>query len=83
MKVTTVPVFVLLINVLLWIKIYFRVYNVILVFVFVNNYALNLFWIHVGYGWSSDGVTTFINASSCNIRYDPVNKPVIFDIAVK
>lgn len=39
--------------------------------------------IHEGYGCSSDGVTTFINASSCNQQYAPVNKPVVFDIAVE
>ncbi|XP_028411403.1 metallophosphoesterase domain-containing protein 1-like [Dendronephthya gigantea] len=39
--------------------------------------------IHEGYGSSSDGVTTYINASTCNIMYKPVNKPIIFDIKVK
>jgi len=29
---------------------------------------------------STDGVTTYINASSMNLRYKPVNKPVIFDL---
>ena len=36
--------------------------------------------IHEGYGVSSDGVTTYINASSCNYNYRPLNPPVIFDI---
>lgn len=38
--------------------------------------------IHEGYGCSSDGRTTFINASTCNHLYRPVNKPVVFDIEV-
>ncbi|XP_064489974.1 metallophosphoesterase domain-containing protein 1-like [Ornithodoros turicata] len=36
--------------------------------------------IHEGYGITSDGQTTFINASICNIQYRPVNPPIIFDI---
>ena len=36
----------------------------------------------VGYGLSSDGTTTFINASTCNLMYRAVNKPVVFDIEV-
>ena len=34
----------------------------------------------VGYGITTDGVTTFINASNVNKRRQPVNKPVIFDL---
>jgi len=34
----------------------------------------------VGFGVTTDGVTTFINASSLNLRYKPVNRPVIFDL---
>lgn len=36
--------------------------------------------IHEGYGVTTDGQTTFINASTCDIHYKPVNAPVIFDI---
>ena len=36
-----------------------------------------------GYGLSSDGLTTFINCSTCNLSYSPVNPPVIFDIPNK
>ncbi|XP_046848605.1 metallophosphoesterase domain-containing protein 1-like [Xenia sp. Carnegie-2017] len=39
--------------------------------------------IHEGYGVSSDGTTTYINASTCNLMYRPVNKPVVFDIEMK
>lgn len=36
--------------------------------------------IHEGYGqWSRDG-TTFINASTCDIGYQPSNPPVVFDL---
>lgn len=36
--------------------------------------------IHEGYGVTSDGSTTFVNASSCNLRYRPDNKPLVFDV---
>ncbi|MFC1679413.1 metallophosphatase domain-containing protein [Elusimicrobiota bacterium] len=31
--------------------------------------------IHEGYGQVKDGDTEFVNASICDIRYDPINKP--------
>jgi len=34
----------------------------------------------IGFSITTDGVTTFINASSLDICYKPVNRPVIFDI---
>ena len=37
----------------------------------------------LGYGLSSDGTTTFINTSTCNIMYRPVHKPIVFDIEVR
>ncbi|XP_023236186.1 UPF0046 protein T07D4.2-like isoform X1 [Centruroides sculpturatus] len=36
--------------------------------------------IHEGYGITTDGKTIFVNASTCNISYEPVNLPIIFDI---
>lgn len=36
--------------------------------------------IHEGYGICYNEHTTFINASICNLRYQPVNAPVIVDI---
>ena len=39
--------------------------------------------IHEGYGVTTDGETTFINASSVNISYRQVNDPVIFDLPIK
>ncbi|KAL5010174.1 hypothetical protein ScPMuIL_012479 [Solemya velum] len=36
--------------------------------------------IHEGYGVLSDGYTTYINASTCNLRYKPENPPIIFDV---
>jgi Icc-related predicted phosphoesterase len=36
--------------------------------------------IHEGYGVKVVGETTFINASSCNIMYKPVNPPLTIDI---
>ncbi|XP_021349559.1 metallophosphoesterase MPPED2-like isoform X2 [Mizuhopecten yessoensis] len=35
--------------------------------------------IHEGYGITSDGYTTYINASTCTLRYQPNNPAVIFD----
>lgn len=36
--------------------------------------------IHEDYGITTDNEVVFINASSCNLRYSPVNSPVIFEI---
>lgn len=36
--------------------------------------------IHEGYGSKVIGGVTFINASSCNRKYQPVNPPIIFEI---
>ncbi len=36
--------------------------------------------IHEGYGVFNNEHTTFVNASTCDISYGPVNPPVIFDI---
>lgn len=35
--------------------------------------------LHEGYGAVSDGVTTFINASTCTHSYRPTNPPIVFD----
>ncbi|KAG4073694.1 hypothetical protein HA402_000918 [Bradysia odoriphaga] len=36
--------------------------------------------IHEGYGVTSDGKITFINATTCNYQYQPVNHPIVFDM---
>ncbi|KAI6656489.1 Metallophosphoesterase domain-containing protein 1 [Oopsacas minuta] len=36
--------------------------------------------IHEAYGVTTDGYTTYINASTCNLHYKPLNPPVVFDI---
>ncbi|KAJ6639939.1 Metallophosphoesterase domain-containing protein 1 [Pseudolycoriella hygida] len=36
--------------------------------------------IHEGYGVTTNERTIFINASTCNLRYMPVNPPIVFDI---
>jgi len=36
--------------------------------------------IHEGYGVDYDADTNYINASICNHRYDPINKPIVFDL---
>lgn len=36
--------------------------------------------IHEGYGSNPYGETIFINASTCNGRYQPVNKPVVLEL---
>jgi hypothetical protein len=39
--------------------------------------------IHEGYGITTDGVTQFVNASTCNLQYLPNNPPIIFDVPMK
>jgi len=36
--------------------------------------------IHEGWGVTTDGVTRYVNASTCNLRYRPVNTPIVFDV---
>lgn len=36
--------------------------------------------IHEGYGSTRRNDTTFINASVCDGRYNPVNRPIVFDL---
>jgi Icc-related predicted phosphoesterase len=36
--------------------------------------------IHEGYGQTVVGETTFVNASTCNLFYRPVNPPVVLDL---
>ena len=35
-----------------------------------------------GYGVWTDGTTTYINASTCNRRYKPINAPIVFDYPI-
>lgn len=35
--------------------------------------------IHEDYGCTSDGITTYINASTCTLEYKPTHPPVVFD----
>ncbi|CAH2011797.1 unnamed protein product [Acanthoscelides obtectus] len=39
--------------------------------------------IHEGYGVTTNGEITFINASTCDISYKPVNPPIVFDMPLK
>ena len=39
--------------------------------------------IHEGYGTTEDGATRMINASICDLRYRPVNAPVVLDLEVR
>jgi len=34
----------------------------------------------LAYGMATDGLTTYINASTCNSYYNPENRPIIIDI---
>ncbi|XP_068596520.1 metallophosphoesterase MPPED2a [Brachionichthys hirsutus] len=36
--------------------------------------------IHEGYGIMTDGYTTFINASTCTVSFQPTNPPIVFDL---
>lgn len=38
--------------------------------------------IHEAYGVTTDGHTTYINASTCTLRYRPDNPPVVFDYPI-
>lgn len=33
-----------------------------------------------GYGIMTDGYTTFINASTCTVSFQPTNPPIVFDL---
>ena len=39
--------------------------------------------IHEGYGITTNGTTTFINASSVNHQYVATNRPIVFDLPIK
>jgi predicted phosphodiesterase len=39
--------------------------------------------IHEGYGLTTNNRTLFINASSCNLQYQPTNPPIVFDLPNK
>ncbi len=36
--------------------------------------------IHEGHGATTDGVTTYVNACTCDGRYRPRNAPLVFDV---
>jgi len=38
--------------------------------------------IHESWGVTTDGVTRYVNASTCNLRYKPVNSPIVFDVQI-
>ena len=42
-----------------------------------------LCFVLAGYGVTSDGHTTYINASTCTLRYQPINPPVIFELPLQ
>merc|ERR1712084_188048 len=43
--------------------------------------SVNVFGhIHAGYGCSTDDTTLYINASTCDSQYRPINPPIVFDL---
>jgi len=42
--------------------------------------VLAIFTMHEGYGVTSDRVTTYANASTCNLEYRPEQPPLVFDL---
>ncbi|XP_060075974.1 metallophosphoesterase MPPED2-like [Ylistrum balloti] len=38
--------------------------------------------IHEGYGVTTDGFTNYINASTCTLKYKPINAAIIFDFPI-
>lgn len=50
----------------------------------VHRCKNNIFQLYsVGYGITTDGVTTFVNASSVTIQYQPSHPPIVFDLPNK
>lgn len=48
-----------------------------------NTSYVNIYiFLILDYGITTDGKIIYINASSCNLQYLPVNHPIIFDIAL-
>jgi len=39
--------------------------------------------IHEGYGATTDGRTTYVNASTCTLRYRPDHAPLVFDVPAR
>jgi Icc-related predicted phosphoesterase len=39
--------------------------------------------IHEAYGVEKIDDTTYINASTCNLKYGPFNAPIVFDIDIE
>jgi len=39
--------------------------------------------VHEGYGTTTDGLTKYINASTCNFQYRPVHPAIVFDLPRK
>jgi predicted phosphodiesterase len=43
--------------------------------------SVNVFGhIHAGYGCSTDDTTLYVNASTCDSNYRPINPPIVFDL---
>eukprot|EP00042_Codosiga_hollandica_P029937 m.169127 g.169127 ORF g.169127 m.169127 type:complete len:98 (-) comp53218_c0_seq1:131-424(-) len=38
--------------------------------------------IHEGYGLTTDGQTTFVNASTCTYHYKPTQPAIVFDLPI-
>ncbi|XP_037071547.1 metallophosphoesterase domain-containing protein 1-like, partial [Pollicipes pollicipes] len=38
--------------------------------------------IHEGYGVTTDGKVVYINASTCDMSYMPLNPPIVFDVPI-
>jgi len=38
--------------------------------------------IHEGYGVTTDSKTVYVNASTCNHSYSPINPPIVFDLPI-
>ena len=43
-------------------------------------YQIIYYYNFLDYGIWTDGVTTYANASTCDLRYIPKNPPILFDI---
>lgn len=48
-----------------------------------SSLKINIQSLFTGYGITTDGVTTFVNASTVTVQYRPSHPPIVFDIPNK
>lgn len=56
-----------------------RILDCCTTFVYITA-PITFFFSPEGYGIMTDGYTTYINASTCTVSFQPTNPPIIFDL---